>query len=375
MRLTRHERIIVSRINKGEIYDIPSYLRSFGKGRNQAYDMDAIRNRFTADENGRQYKVLKDGHSLFISTHSTQHFMGQSIHTPMLIPRMESDIADDEWNLCEAKLEDKIPPSVFTYDEQEFKVDFQQGAFVADNFQDILTFIRLWSYLRHENLVFEVSKPISQDEISMLYESVPCNKKRRSAKIKIEWDKRPGEDDGTEKFKPVTDIHQTVPTRRAEEFMDAEWKMNEDHLMMCHEFIGKKMYSTGALRNFAANNYRTSEEMHRGLNTIIAVVALFISVLTFSYGLFYPSNTYQPALDNLTQQISEIQIALENIRTNQLSSDEVNQILGELEAIEESLKIAETNGMLSAIGELATDINEIRDILSEHFPSTESPEE
>ena len=372
MRLTRHERIIVSRINKGEIYDIPSYLRSFGKGRNQAYDMDAIRNRFTADENGRQYKVLKDGHSLFISTHSTQHFMGQSIHTPMLIPRMESDIADDEWNLCEAKLEDKIPLSVFTYDEQEFKVDFQQGAFVADNFQDILTFIRLWSYLRHENLVFEVSKPISQDEISMLYESVPCNKKRRSAKIKIEWDKRPGEDNGTEKLKPVTDIHQTVPTRRAEEFMDAEWKMNEDHLMMCHEFIGKKMYSTGALRNFAANNYRTSEEMHRGLNTIIAVAALFISVLSFSYGLFYPSNTYQPALDNLTQQISEIQTALKNISTNQLSADEVNQIFGELEAIEESLKEVETSGVLSEIEELATDINEIRDILSEHFPSTES---
>lgn len=374
MRLTRHERIIVSRINKGEIYDIPSYLRSFGKGCNRAYDMDAIRDNFAADENGRQYKVLKDGHSLFISTHSTQHIMGQPIHTPLLIPRTESDIADDEWTLCAARLEDRIPPSVFTYDEKEYKVDFQQGAFVADNFQDILTFIRLWSYLRHENLVFEVTKPISLDEISMLYESVPCSKKRSSAKIKIEWGNRPSEDDGIKRFKPVTDIHQTVPTRRAEEFMDTKWKMNEDHLMMCHEFIGKKMYSTGALRNFAANNYRTSEEMHRSLNTITAVAALLISVLSFSYGLFYPSNTYQPALDNLTYQISQIQTALETISTNQLSTDEVNQIFGKLEAIEDSLKEVEASGVLSEIGELATDIYEIRDILSEYFPSTESQE-
>lgn len=375
MKLTAHERKIVSRINKGEIYDIPSYLRSFGKGHDQAYDMDAIRNKFATDENGRQYKVLKDGHSLFISTHSTQHFMGQPIHTPMLIPRMESDITDDEWTLCEARLEDKIPPSVFTYDEQEFKVDFQQGAFVANSFQDILTFIRLWSYLRHENLVFEVDKPISQDEISMLYESVSCSKKKHSAKIKIEWGKPSSEDDGTEKLKPVKDIYQTVPTRRAEEFMDTEWKMNEDHLIMCREFLGKKMYPTEASHNFAANNYRTPDEVHRNLNSVVAVAALFISVLTFFYGLLHPSNTYQHALDNLTQQIAEIQIALDGIGNNQLSLEQIDQIYEKLERIEESLSTTESNGVYSKIEELATDIEGIRSILGEQFPPTDSPKE
>lgn len=375
MKLTAHERKIVSRINKGEIYDIPSYLRSFGKGRNQAYDMDDIRNKFSADENGKQYKVLKDGHSLFISTHSTQYVMGHPIHTPLLMPRTESDITDDEWTLCEARLENKIPPSVFTYDEQEFTVDFQKGAFVADNFQDILTFIRLWSYLRHENLVFEVSQPVSQDEISMLYESVPYSKKRRSTKIKIEWDKQPGEDDGTEKLKPVTDIHQTVPTRRAEEFIDTEWKMNEDHLMMCREFLGKKMYPTEASHNFAANNYRTPDEVHRNLNSVVAVAALFISVLTFFYGLLHPGNTYQPALDNLTQQLAEIQIALDDIGNNPLPLEQIDQIYEKLERIEESLSTTESNGVYSKIEKLATDIEEIRSILGEQFPPTDSPKE
>ena len=333
--------------------------------------MDAIRNRFTADENGKQYKVLKPGHSLFISTHSTQDVLGYEITTPILMARPQSDISDDEWTLCEAKLEEKIAPSVFTYEEQEFKLNFQQGAFVADDFQDILTFIRLWSYLRHENLVFEVNKPVSQDEISALYETVPCNKKRHSARIKVAWDKPSSEEDKKEKLIPVTDIHQTTPVRHAEEFMDVEWKMNEDHLMMCREFIGKKIYSTGALHHFAANNYRTPEEMHRGLNTIIAVAALFISVLSFSYGLFYPSDTYQPALDNIAQQISEIQTGLEEINVNQLSANEVDQILENLEAIKENLGEIKTGGTHSTVAALETDINEIREILTERFPSAQ----
>ena len=88
--------------------------------------------------------------------------------------------------------------------------------------------------------VFEVGKPVSKDEISMLYELVPCDKKKHSTKIKIERDDTSSEDDRTETFRPVREIYQVVPTHRAEEFMDAEWKMNEDHLMMCREFLGKR---------------------------------------------------------------------------------------------------------------------------------------
>ena len=168
MRLTAHERKIVSRINKGEIWDIPSYLRSFGKGRDQAYDMDAIRSKFADDENGKKYKVMKDGKSLLTTTHSAMEIMGQTVYTPLPILRNESDIADDEWTLREAELDDKIPTSTFNYKEQEFSIDFQKGAFVADDFKDILNFIRLWSYLRRENLVFEVDKPISKDEMPII---------------------------------------------------------------------------------------------------------------------------------------------------------------------------------------------------------------
>ena len=371
MGLTRHEKEIVSRINKGEIFDIPSYLRSFGKGHDQTYDMNALRSKFAEDEGGRKYKVLKAGHSLFTSSCSTQYVMGQPIHTPLLIPRMESDISDDEWTLCEAKFDENIPPSVFAYDNQEFKIDFSEGAFVADDFNDILNFIRLWSRLRRENLVFEVCRPVSQDEISMLYESTPCRPRKHAVKIAFGDDSSFAKGEIVEKLRPVRDIHQTVPVRRATEFLDARWKMNDDHLMMCREFLGRKMYPTEASYNFEANKYRTTDEIHRNLNSKVAVAALLISVLSFGYGLLHTDTTYQPALDKLTQQISDIQTVLDDASVNRPTAEEIGKIYEKLESIEESCSTVESSEIYSAIGELAQDIEEIRKMLAAMLPTTD----
>ncbi len=51
MKFNKHERRIASKINNGEVYDIPSYLRVFEKSRDQAYDMETIGQKFADDEN------------------------------------------------------------------------------------------------------------------------------------------------------------------------------------------------------------------------------------------------------------------------------------------------------------------------------------
>lgn len=369
MKLSSHERKIVSKINAGEVFDIPSYLHVFDKGRNRSYDMNAIEHKFNDSENGKKYKVMKDGNSLYTPIEAPfSGIMGKPIHTKMLFPRSKTNIADDEWTLCGAKLVGDIPPLTYTYKGQEFTIDFQKGAFVADNFKDILTFIRLWSYMQREALVFDVSKPVSNEEISMLCELIPCSEKSKPAEINIEFNSC-ANDSGKDlaKYTPVTDIHQTVPTRCVEEFIDAEWKLNEDHLLMCRDFLGKRMYPTAASHRYAANHYRTPEEVHRGINTIVAVVALLISVISFSISLLYPSNTYQPVLDNLTQQLFEIQIVLDDINTDQISVEGLDQIYSKLESIEEDLAKKEHNGIYSDIDELSADIKEIRNMLAEYL--------
>lgn len=339
MKLTSLERKIVSRINKGEIYDIPSFLRSFGRGGKRTYNIEVIKDKFEKLEGDKQYKVLKPGKSLLVYNHSTQRILGNEIHTQIPFPRFRTDIADDEWTLCKAKLNYKVPPAKYTYNEQEFVFDFNDGVFVADDFNDIFIFIRLWSYMRKEALIFEVDKAISPDEISMLYELVPCKNKTGNSEIKLECYLNNGNKINPieEGWVPVNDIHQSVPIRYAEEFLDSKWELNEDHLMMCREFIGKKMYPTAASHGYAANNYRTSEEIHRGINTIVAVAALIISVLSFSYSLLYPSDIYQPTLKTLEQRLIEIQEVLSNIDENKFDSDVLTQISASLESIEKNL--------------------------------------
>lgn len=374
MKLNSHERKIVSRINKGEIYDIPSYLRSFNKGRIRSYDMTAIKSKFAAAECGKKYKVMKEGHSLIKTEYSTSHIMGHEMHMPLWVPRSEAEIAEDEWEYREAVLDEHIPALKFTYAEQEFSLNFQKGALVADDFNDILNFIRLWSYLRRENLVFEVSQPVSENEISMLCELVPHRVKEISAEIKIEWDSCSS--DGKKQQKSLTDglpkdFHQEVPTRRALAFLDERWKLNEDHLMMCREYLGKRMYPTDASHGYAANNYRTADEVNRSVNTIVAVAALLISVLSFAYGLVAPKDTYHAELSAISQQVSETKEILDDIAENQVPEGTLTEMTGTLHSIETMISEGQDFASSEAIESVAADIKEIRSVLSKYLTGAE----
>ena len=370
MKLNSHERKIVSRINKGEIYDIPSYLRSFNKGRIRSYDMTAIKSKFAAVECSKKYKVMKEGYSLIKTEYSTSHIMGHEMHMPLWVPRSEAEIAEDEWEYREAVLDERIPTLKFTYDEQEFSLNFQKGALVADDFNDILNFIRLWSYLRRENLVFEVSRPVSEDEISMLCELVPHRVKEVPAEIKIEWDS--GSSDGKKHSKSLTDkmpkdFHQEVPTRRAIEFIDERWKLDEDHLMMCREYLGKRMYPTDASHGYAANNYRTADEVSRSVNTFVAIAALLISVLSFAYGLVAPKDTYHAELNAMNQQVLEIKETLDDIAGNQVPENALTEMIGTLHSIETMISEGQDFTSSEAIESVAADIKEISGILTKYL--------
>ena len=374
MKLNSHERKIVSRINKGEIYDIPSYLRSFNKGRIRSYDMTAIKNKFAGAEGGKKYKVMKEGHSLIKTEYSTSHIMGHEMHMPLWVPRSEAEIAEDEWEYREAVLDEHIPTLKFTYDEQEFSLNFQKGTLVADDFNDILNFIRLWSYLRRENLVFEVSRPVSDDEISMLCELVPHRVKEVPTEIKIEWDSCSS--DGKKQPKSLTDgmpkdFHQEVPTRRALEFIDERWELNEDHLMMCREYLGKRMYPTDASHGYAANNYRTADEVSRSVNTFVAIAALLISVLSFAYGLVAPKDTYHAELSAMSQQVLEIKETLDVIAGEQIPVELLTEITGTLQSIETLIAGGQDVASSAEVESVVADIEEIKSILSKHFSESE----
>ena len=101
------------------------------------------------------------------------------------------------------------------------------------------------------------------------------------------------------------------------------------------------------------------------------MAALLISVLSFGYGLLHTDTTYQPALDKLTQQISDIQTVLDDASVNRPTAEEIGKIYEKLESIEESCSTVESSEIYSAIGELAQDIEEIRKMLAAMLPTTD----
>lgn len=52
MKLTPHQKEIVKEIINGRVYDIPTYIQTFNKGKKQQYNKDELRTIFEASENG-----------------------------------------------------------------------------------------------------------------------------------------------------------------------------------------------------------------------------------------------------------------------------------------------------------------------------------
>ena len=167
------------------------------------------------------------------------------------------------------------------------------------------------------------------------------------------------------------DFHQEVPTRRALEFLDERWKLNEDHLMMCREYLGKRMYPTDASHSYAANNYRTADEVNRSVNTIVAVAALLISVLSFAYGLVAPKDTYHTELSAMSQQVSEIKEILDDITENQVPEGALTEMTETLHSIEAMISESQDFTSSEAIESVTADIKEIRSVLSKYLTGAE----
>ena len=94
MKFTKHQKEIVKKIISGEVFDIQSYLRVFNKSHIEKYDMESLKSAFSESEEGKSYKVIKDGYSLFTNG-PVQTIMG----TPYSLPQMRTHIPEEEYEL------------------------------------------------------------------------------------------------------------------------------------------------------------------------------------------------------------------------------------------------------------------------------------
>ena len=323
MNLTRHQRKIINAIIDGNVYNIPTYLRYFQKGEVKKYNIEELRKKHKEAEKGKKYKVMKKGHSAYISI-STEMQMGLlgSASVPQRFPRNRKDITDDEWTNEEARFIEKIPKTCFSFRETDYTFDLlEEGAFIANDFQDIIDFITLWSFLKNEMLILELEQPVSIDEVSEFFEYRKLDKKSKKEEESTVWvktnDTIVSNDNKLFKSLPL-DFYEETPSKTAEQYLDGIWEINNEHIIMCSEFIGKRIYPTSDLRVYAKHYYRTVDELDRAINKWLASIALVISILSFAWSLLQPQTDYHAELEKIVSVTTELKetIELKHNKTN-----------------------------------------------------------
>lgn len=232
MKLSKHQKVIIEKIINGDVFDLQSYLQVFDKCHIEKYDMVALRKSFDESEKGKEYKVIKEGYSIFTPT-TTQTTFGLPLTSNL--PRL--NIPENEYELKTASFIPAAPTKKYKYEDTEYELDFCTGVSIISNFDEVIDFLTLWSYLKQEALILEVNKPIDTADIGLFFESVSSQPLTAEPEINMEIDGKPIE------WSNICDVLLEAPRRFAHQYSDKTWVINEEHLLMCKDFLGKKLFA------------------------------------------------------------------------------------------------------------------------------------
>lgn len=351
MKLTKDQKAIIEKIIDGTVYDIPSYLRVFGKGAERQYNEDEIRNAFVNSEMGQAYSYKEIDDHYFAEVYDNAGKLIREIPVTN-----EQTYKFKRYHLekpVKAELAMRIPSQIVNYAGKRYSFNFLENSyFVANRFKDIVDFITLWSYLKQEALIIEVSKNIENSDLSVFFEKESRTIQKGGD---LHW-KENRETVSAVEDKELPKYHvKLVPYKLAKNYITEEWKFNDEHLIMCAEFIGKKIFASSILQIYRQNKYRTFEEISQRRNLVVAWVAVGISVFSVVVGnifpLFEPQETEY--LNKLSQQVSviESEIALD---------EKVEDVMQKMDEILSMLKNMEKNSDSRAIKELVVQIQKLK---------------
>lgn len=324
MKLTPHQEEIVKEIIAGRVYDIPTYIRTFSKGRKQQYNRDELLARFEASENGQTYLFRKQGGTIYTDTYNSDK---EVIDTSPVINKFTHELNENPISTpVSAQLDMKITSEFVEFSGQEYHFDFLKNDYlVADNFADILDFIALWAFLRREALVLDVSKPVTIEDLSVFFEKRPQSLKQDNTPLWIPHHII-GESPAQNSL-PTISMYFTA-AKKTQGYITDKWQINKEHLMVCEEFIDKKMIATSTLCVYQQCKFRTFEEVSQRRNLAAAWIAIVISFLSVILGNILPlfNHNEEECLQDIYRQVTAIQEEIQSKPSNQDIIDELNSI-------------------------------------------------
>lgn len=364
MKLTPHQKEIVKEIISGRVYDIPTYIRTFNKGKKQQYSKDELRANFEASENGQTYLFKKIGGTIYTETYSST---GEVIDASPVSNKFTHELNENPISTpMPAQLDMKIDSEVVEFSGHKYRFDFlQNGYLVADNFADIIDFIALWAFLRREALVLDVSKPVTSEDLSIFFEQKQQPLKQDNAPL---WNAHHTIDDSaTQNNLPTIYTHFTV-TKKTQGYITNKWQANHEHLVMCEEFVDKKIIATSTLQVYRQSKFRTFEEVSQRRNLVAAWIAIGISFISVIIGNIFPlfNRAEEKYLHDINRQVTAIR---EEVQSKPSTQD----VLDELSSINQSLADIMEQHEVTSLSDAIKELSEQIDVINQRLTTPTDP--
>ena len=358
MKLSAHQKEIITEIINGTVYDISSYLKVFKKSQEQQYDINLIEKTFEEHEDGKTYIFKENTNAVYYTEVYDKN--GKVCGITPITNTMTYEFK--EYPLSEplkASLKHTVDSEKVLYNDTAYYFNFLKNKFfVADSFNDIIDFMALWSYLKRETLILEVDKPIEQNDLSIFFE---LKKKEIKSECDVYWERY------TEVISEATDGKKgelsikMLPYKDAKNYIDYVWKINEENLLNCKEYIGKKIIPSSDLRVYKQKKFKTVEQISQFKNLFVAWAAVIISVISVIIGNILPM--FQPkeidVLNGIRENIIVIEESITKGESFQALQSEIEEINNRLEEIKQQNNDAYITDVLKDLTNRLDDLNEI----------------
>lgn len=309
MKLTKHQKETISKIFSGEIYDITSYLKHFNLGTEIKFDKNSIEESFTRDDLPKKY---------YYHSSVKRKPSNMLTETDYLQKLKNHEIDSNHYTDITLKLSYNTGIKQETWEGQKFTINFYEGVYIANSFQDVLEFLTIWQFLKSEMLILEVPQDFSHKVLGLFYTKTALNK-----------------DDSLPIEKRIKRIDFHTCTYDDQYYLNSNYNLSHEHCLMCKEYLDKRICPSAKLGLFIKRRFKTYEEKTQNKALFVAWLAIFVSIaLTF---LPYLHKEESPNIDSITQDIHDIKHYIASSDPSQNIAQKLDSIIKKLNDIDNKI--------------------------------------
>lgn len=254
MKFNKKQKEIIIKIVSGEIQDIYSYMSAFNLLSFVQFKKTEIEQSFFSDSLPKEYYFPR-GLSPKLSTIETPDRFTKKVNAGLINP--------DNFNSFSLSLNYNYGIKHLSWDNNNYSINFYNGIYIANSFDDIVSFLSLWQYLKSEMLVIELPSDLTDKTLGLFYEKHIISSSAQPLSLE-------------EKIKSINFESHTYNDDSY--FNGVDYKFSTEKCTICKEYLGKKIYPTPELNLYIKRNFKTCEEKIQSSALFAAWLAIFVSV-------------------------------------------------------------------------------------------------